>query len=311
MNYYEHHLGDWAKKCAHLRYAEEGCYRRLLDWYYANERPLPLDEKELYRAGRAVSNSEKKMVRRIVAEFFEPAEDGYHNARADRVLSQFENKLPVTVKHKISQNLRQKRVRERRAVLFETLAENGIHAPWNAKTTVLLETLREHGLPIPVTIPVTPKSVTGFKNLSRLEPVTNNHSVTGPVTGHGTVTPEITAHAVALAVTSDSVSLRAHLSGDHVRAIRQAGFPSASGADPRLAALVEAGVTPEECGLVAAEAVARSKGWAWMLATIKGRHDDARALAASGVAVEPLQTYRQRAEAAILSQWAPNMVKKP
>ena len=43
MNYYEHHIGDYAQATAHLTFVEDAAYSRLIRKYYAEERPLPAD----------------------------------------------------------------------------------------------------------------------------------------------------------------------------------------------------------------------------------------------------------------------------
>jgi hypothetical protein len=64
------------------------------------------------------------------------------------------------------------------------------------------------------------------------------------------------------------------VTGRAAKAIKAAGFGLANTADPRFLALVNAGVTDDEWRLTAAEAVARGKGWGWLLATLAGRRSD-------------------------------------
>ena len=62
MNYYEHHLGDFAKDCSYLSMMREGAYRRLIDFYYATETPLPLDMAELYEIARCTCKAERDAI---------------------------------------------------------------------------------------------------------------------------------------------------------------------------------------------------------------------------------------------------------
>lgn len=88
MNYYEHWLGDYAKKTSRLRLAEHGAYRLLLDEYYANEKPLPPDYEDLYHVCRAVSKLEQESVRKVAERFFPIGSDGLrHNYRADEEIA--------------------------------------------------------------------------------------------------------------------------------------------------------------------------------------------------------------------------------
>lgn len=82
MNFYKRHLGDIAKACAHLSQGAMGAYDLLLDWLYANERPLPVSSTDLYRIGRASSKAERANVDRVISEFFDLTETGYVQKRA-------------------------------------------------------------------------------------------------------------------------------------------------------------------------------------------------------------------------------------
>lgn len=81
MNYYSHHIGDYARDTAHLTMLEDGAYRRLLDLEYATERPLPLDPRMLYRLVRAISKHDRAAVDTVLAEFFDKGPDGWTQKR--------------------------------------------------------------------------------------------------------------------------------------------------------------------------------------------------------------------------------------
>lgn len=83
MNYYEHHLGDYARDAGHLSMIEDGAYRRLIDVYYAREMPLPVDIKECQKLTRCTSAAERKAVQYVLEKFFRLADDGYHQKRCD------------------------------------------------------------------------------------------------------------------------------------------------------------------------------------------------------------------------------------
>ena len=76
------HLGDIAKSCGDLSQGEMGAYDLLLDWHYANEKPLPLAPDKLYRIGRAITKTERKNVDSVVAELFTKGPHGYTHKRA-------------------------------------------------------------------------------------------------------------------------------------------------------------------------------------------------------------------------------------
>jgi hypothetical protein len=113
-----------------------------------------------------------------------------------------------------------------------------------------------------------------------------------------------------------AVSSVTQASGERVataaRAVKKAGFASINPSDPRFLALVDAGCTDDEFKFIAAEAVVKGKGWAWLLATLKGRREDAaREAAAPSMPQQTPQTARQRADAATVAAWVPQLAAKP
>ena len=70
MNYYEHHIGDYAEATAHLTFIEDATYSRLIRKYYATEKPLPIDVKLVQRLINARSKEEKNAVVSVLNEFF-------------------------------------------------------------------------------------------------------------------------------------------------------------------------------------------------------------------------------------------------
>jgi len=89
MNFYKHHLGDYAKDTAHLSLMEHGAYRRMLDVYYSAEKALPIEVAKILRLIGARSKEEKECVTVILDEFFELEEDGWHNKRCDEELGKY------------------------------------------------------------------------------------------------------------------------------------------------------------------------------------------------------------------------------
>ena len=92
MNYYTHHLGDYAKDTRHLRLVDHGVYRLLLDAVYATERPLPTDFDAVCRICGAVSRTEKDSVKRILDEFFPVIGEHRVNKRAFEEIDAFREK---------------------------------------------------------------------------------------------------------------------------------------------------------------------------------------------------------------------------
>ena len=92
MNYYERHIGDWIKDTVALSMLEDGAYNRLTDQCYQTEQPLPLDIKEIYRAARATSGTERKAVDYVLAKYFDKGETGYVQKRIELEIERYADK---------------------------------------------------------------------------------------------------------------------------------------------------------------------------------------------------------------------------
>jgi uncharacterized protein YdaU (DUF1376 family) len=110
MNFYKHHLGDYASHTAHLTWDEDCAYTRLLRLYYQTEHPLgysalikiggvggvvlsehPLSVlSDIYRVIKAEKSHQKVAVKAILSEFFTIESDGYHNKRADEEIARYQ-----------------------------------------------------------------------------------------------------------------------------------------------------------------------------------------------------------------------------
>lgn len=87
MIYYRRYVGSYLKNTSRLSLVEHGAYTALLDHYYAEEKPLPLDLDKVYRMARAMMPEERRAVDVILTTYFDRREDGYHNQRADEELA--------------------------------------------------------------------------------------------------------------------------------------------------------------------------------------------------------------------------------
>ncbi len=92
MNYYEHHLGDYAEATAHLSFVEDAAYSRCIRKYYSTEMPLPADPKAVQRLIGARSKEERTAVEAVLQEFFTLESDGWHNPRCDEEIARFKDK---------------------------------------------------------------------------------------------------------------------------------------------------------------------------------------------------------------------------
>ena len=95
MNYYEHYIGDYAKRANHLTLMEHGALRLLLDAYYQAERPIPLNLSEAFRLCRAKTAREKSVVESVLREFFICTSDGWINHRCEAEIAKHKKKMAI------------------------------------------------------------------------------------------------------------------------------------------------------------------------------------------------------------------------
>tara|TARA_R110000868_G_scaffold384765_1_gene652360 strand:- start:395 stop:1093 length:699 start_codon:yes stop_codon:yes gene_type:complete len=85
MHYYQFNIGDYKSHTEHLSEMEDLTYRRLLDWYYLHESPIPLDINEVSRQIRMRSHCD--CIASVLNEYFENTKDGWVHHRANFEIS--------------------------------------------------------------------------------------------------------------------------------------------------------------------------------------------------------------------------------
>lgn len=85
MNYFKFHIGDYASHTRYLTPMQDLAYRRLLDLYYLSEKPIPLDQPELFIGMNECSTD----VERVLNAFFVKTEKGWLNKRANDEIMEF------------------------------------------------------------------------------------------------------------------------------------------------------------------------------------------------------------------------------
>ncbi len=91
MHFYKFNIGDYKRDTEHLEPMEDLAYRRLLDLYYADEKPLPNDMDWIAKRIRMRSHSD--CIANVLKEFFTLEDDGsWYNQRADVEISEFNAK---------------------------------------------------------------------------------------------------------------------------------------------------------------------------------------------------------------------------
>ncbi len=144
MNYYEHHIGDYAEATSHLSFMEDAAYSRLIRKYYARESPLPADPKVVQRLVGARTKKEREAVNTVLEEFFILQEDGWHNYRCDKEISQYREGDAEREQKAAHEKERMRRHREERSRLFAELRELGFTPKWDTPVAQLREMLKDN-----------------------------------------------------------------------------------------------------------------------------------------------------------------------
>lgn len=90
MHYYQFNIGDYQSHTSHLSDMEDLAYRRLLDWYYLHEQPIPLEITEISRQIRMRSHSDCISI--VLQEYFERTADGWIHHRANKEIAKIGEK---------------------------------------------------------------------------------------------------------------------------------------------------------------------------------------------------------------------------
>lgn len=139
MNYYERHLGDYAKDTKRLSMLEHGAYNLLLDEYYAKEAGIPADQ--VYRVTGARSRAERTAVDTVLKDFFVLTDGVWIKNRVEEEIQRYIDSLPVEEQKRNNSKERTRRSRERRKELFETLRRHGVVMPFDTAMSVLQDEL--------------------------------------------------------------------------------------------------------------------------------------------------------------------------
>jgi uncharacterized protein YdaU (DUF1376 family) len=85
MYYYQFNIGDYQTHTSHLEPMEDLAYRRLLDYYYLHETPIPDDIDKISRLIRMRTHTD--CIALVLQEFFQLTENGWISERADKEIS--------------------------------------------------------------------------------------------------------------------------------------------------------------------------------------------------------------------------------
>jgi uncharacterized protein YdaU (DUF1376 family) len=93
LHYYQHNISDYRADTGHLTLLEHGCYHQLLDQYYLNEEPLPLDIDKIFRLLSARTQDEKTAIKNVLKDFFVETEAGFIQRRCDNEIKFYHERI--------------------------------------------------------------------------------------------------------------------------------------------------------------------------------------------------------------------------
>lgn len=88
MHYYQFNIADYRKDTQHLTPIEHYIYRELMDWYYLDEQPIPVETQPVTRRLRLGSENTQD-VENILEEFFEKTENGFIHGRIEEEIERY------------------------------------------------------------------------------------------------------------------------------------------------------------------------------------------------------------------------------
>jgi len=133
MHYYQFDISAWAIHTSHLTLEEECVYRRLVDYYYDTEKPIPEETKPVIRRLRLVNYED--IVAQILSEFFHLEADGWHNNRADIEIAAYQAKVGTARSNgKKGGRPKQNKAIETKVVILDNQEETTLKANYKLET---------------------------------------------------------------------------------------------------------------------------------------------------------------------------------
>lgn len=87
MHYYNFNIGDYHAHTSHLDPIEDIAYRRMMDWCYLHESPLPDDVEQIARLIRMRTHCD--CIANVLREFFIHSDEGWYQQRIATEVKQF------------------------------------------------------------------------------------------------------------------------------------------------------------------------------------------------------------------------------
>ena len=125
MHYYQFNIGDYYSHTQHLTPLEDIAYRRMIDWCYLHESPLPLDVASVCKIIRMKDNDED--VTYILEDFFLKTNKGWMQKRIQKEIKNYKT---ISTKRKQAANKRWQRAGVKKG---DDASAMQVHSKCNAK----------------------------------------------------------------------------------------------------------------------------------------------------------------------------------
>ena len=93
MHYYKFNIADYRKDTSHLTTIEHGIYRQLIDWYYLDEKPIPLETQVVSRRLRLGSDMEFSCLQNVLSDFFKEDKTGWVHKRIEMEVKDYHEQV--------------------------------------------------------------------------------------------------------------------------------------------------------------------------------------------------------------------------
>lgn len=94
LHYYKFNIGDYRRDTAHLNMVEHYIYRELIDWYYLDEKLIPLETQSVMRRLRLGSENKADLLN-ILNDFFVETKEGWKQRRIEKDIETYHNSCEV------------------------------------------------------------------------------------------------------------------------------------------------------------------------------------------------------------------------
>lgn len=139
MYYYKFNIQDYLSHTMHLSEMEDLAYRRLLDWYYLHERPIPKDIDLIAKHIRMRTHGD--CIANVLREFFIETDNGFESNRANSEIITYNEKsekASKSAKARWGKNKNKNKGLKKDANALRTECEgNAIHKTLNTKQKTL------------------------------------------------------------------------------------------------------------------------------------------------------------------------------